>query len=468
MKDLTQGNILKNILVYSAPAVLSSLLQSMYSAIDAFWVGRLVGSDAIAAVSASMPVVFFLVSLLIGLGMSTVVLTGQAYGKKDMELLKKILVNSFLSILALCIIVTILGVVFAMPILRFLNTPPAIIKTACMFITIILYGTVLIAFPNWFSSILSGLGDTMTPLVLLAIDVGINIALAPFLIAGIGFFPKMGVAGSAVATLAGSIIVTIISFIYLGKKYPFLNILKWKFKIDLKIISDIFAMGIPVSLQMMIFSVASIVLVSFVNRFGTDVVAAYGIGLRIDQFSFIPAMVLGGTASAFAAQAIGAKKEDMIPKMVRWVALLSLAFSAIFYVLVNIFPSAITSIFTDNKNVIENAFYYFRIDSFTYFSFALLFTYQGVIRGAGNTLPSAIFSLISLLLFRLGLAWYLIEKTHLAEKGIWLAMTLSSYLGLLLIYSYYKFGKWKGTFKLDSIGSKPECRDCLPGTEHGR
>src|SRR5208283_825087 len=137
-------------------------------------------------------------------------------------------------------------------------------------------------------------------------------------------------------------------------KYPFFNVTKWKFDLNFKIISDIFSIGIPITLQMMIVSTASIILVSFVNRFGSDVVAAYGIGLRIDQFSFIPAMSLGGAASAFAAQAIGAKKEDMLKEIVKWVAILSLAFSLFFYALVNIFPSAITSIFTDNKGVITS------------------------------------------------------------------------------------------------------------------
>ncbi len=468
MKDLTKGSIVKNLIAYAAPAVLADFLQSLYSAIDAFWTGRLIGAKAIAAVSASLPIVFFLVSLLIGLGAATVIMTGQAYGKKDMELLSKILVNSFFTILALCAIVTVVGVIFALPILKFLHTPADIINSAHLFIIIILYGTVLIFATNWFSSILRGLGDTVTPLILLAIDVGINIVLAPFLIAGMGPFPKMGIAGSAVSTLVAGLVITIISFIYLGKKYPFFNVTKWKFKFNFKIITDIFAIGIPITLQMMIVSTASIILVSFVNRFGSDVVAAYGIGLRIDQFSFIPAMSLGGAASAFAAQAIGANKENMLKEIVKWVAILSLAFSLFFFALINIFPSAITSIFTNSPGVISSAFYYFRIDSFTYFAFALLFTYQGIIRGAGNTLPSALISLVSLLLFRAGLAWFLIEKTHFAEKGIWLAMTASSYLAMLLNYFYYRFGNWKDKFLLENIEVKKECLDCLPGTEHRR
>ncbi len=120
MKNLIDGSILKNLLIFSWPIIISDLLQSMYSAIDALWVGRLIGPDALAAVSASMPIMFLLISFLIGLAVSTVIMVGQAYGMKDMEFLSKILANSFMTILVLCIILSVTGVIFAMPIVKLL------------------------------------------------------------------------------------------------------------------------------------------------------------------------------------------------------------------------------------------------------------------------------------------------------------------------------------------------------------
>ncbi|MBN2753230.1 MAG: MATE family efflux transporter [Candidatus Goldbacteria bacterium] len=448
MKNLTEGNVLKNLFIYSWPIMAGDLLQSLYSAIDAFWVGRLLGPDALAAVSSSMPVMFFLISLIIGLSVSTVIMIGQAYGMDDMEFVSKIMSNSFITIFSLCLFITVLGTALAMPMLKFLGTPAAIIKDAHTFLIIIFSGLIFMFTQNWFAGILRGLGDSKTPLIFSCIYVALNIILAPLLIKGWWIFPELKIAGSAAATVISGAATTLISFFYLARKNVIFNILKWKFQLNYSIIKKMFTIGIPVTFQMVIVSVSAIAVISFVNRFGPGIIAAYGIGLRIDQFSFIPAMSLGAAASSFTAQAIGAKKEELIREVALWVTILSLAFAAAAFAVINLFPHQITAVFTVDAAVISHGAVYFKYITLTYFAYAVMFAFQGIVRGSGDTLPSTLFAFITLIALRVGLSWVLLDKAGMDERGVWIGITASAYLGALLNYWYYKSGRWKNREKL--------------------
>jgi len=449
MKNLINGSILKNLLIFSWPIIISDLLQSLFSSIDAIWVGRLIGPNALAAVSASMPIMFFLVSLLIGLAVSTVIMTGQAYGMKDMKFLAKIMTNSFMTILGLCLILSVAGVIFAMPILKLMRTPDEIINEAHTFLRIIFIGMFVMFIQNWFSGILRGLGDSKTPLLFTSLQVILNIILAPLLITGAGFLPKLGIAGSALATVISGFITAITALVYLAKKNIVYNVLKWKYKPDFHIIKKMFQIGIPVSIQMIIVSFSAVLLMYIVNQFGPSVIAAYGIGIRIDQFAFFPAMSLGGSAaSAFAAQAIGMNKYEKIPEIVKWVTVITMSFGVFFFIIINLFPSSIAGIFTEDKTIIRHSVEYFRIVTFGYFALGLMFAYMGVIRGSGDTLPSTFFAVINLLIIRVGASWALVEFTGFKEHGVWIAMTASVYIGLFLNFLYYKSSRWKGRVKI--------------------
>ncbi|MFP4466645.1 MAG: MATE family efflux transporter [Candidatus Goldiibacteriota bacterium] len=449
MKDLTQGHVFKNLIIYSWPIMIADLLQSLYSAIDAVWVGRLIGPNALAAISASMPITFFLISLLIGLTAATVIMVGQAYGMKDMNFVSQVLVNSFCTILVLVGIMSLTGFIFAEFILKFLNTPPEIIGQAARFIKIIFAGLIFMFAHSWFAGILRGLGDSKTPLLFSAIYVALNISLCPVLILGLGPLPALGIAGSALSTVIAGAIVTLIAFIYLARKNVLFNILKWKYRLNFLIIKKMFLVGLPVSLQMVIVSLSAIVIISIVNRFGPDVIAAYGIGIRIDQFSFIAAMSFGAAASAFTAQAAGADKFHKVPDIAKWTIVLSLSVSALFFLIVLLTRSEIAGIFTSSPGVISHASLYFLFSVFSYFAYSVMFAYQGIIRGTGNTVIPLLFAFISLIIFRALLAWLLVEATSLRETAVWIALLSSSVAGMILNYLYYRSGRWRNNILLN-------------------
>ncbi len=443
MKNLTEGNLLQNLLKYSFPIILGDMLQASFSVIDALWVGRLIGSDALASISSVGPLMFLMISLVIGIAIATVIMVGQAYGMGDMPFLEKILVNSFMTVLAMCVVVSTLAIIFIGPLLHALNTPANIVKDAQTFIVIIFSGLIFMFSFNWFSGVLRGLGDSKTPFILQIIAIILNVILAPILIVGAFGLPKLGIAGSALATVISQFIAALFAFVYLAKKNVMLNVLRWKYKLDFSIIKKMFIIGVPVSVQMVINAVSAVIIITFVNKFGADVIAGYGIGMRIDQFSFLPAMSLGSAVSAMAAQAIGSGKDDKIPEIMRNAMFISLGFALFFYIPVNVFPNQIAGLFSNHEHVWEAAKMYWRIDSLTYFAFAMMFAFQGVIRGAGDTIPLTVFAFISLIIFRAGISWLLIEKTQLKELSIWIGMTVSVYIGMIISYWYYKAGKWK-------------------------
>jgi len=442
MRDFTKGSIPKQLLRFALPIIAGNLLQSMYIVIDAIWVGRLLGHEALGAVSATFPILFFLISLLIGLSVATNILVGQSYGAKDKETLSKVLTNSFLTVIFLSLSISLVSMLFCNPLLDIINTPEDIKSDAYIYLFIVLAGLTFRAAYNWFGGVLRGLGDSKTPLIILLISVVCNVILTPLLILGIGPLPRLGIAGSALGTIASAFISIFFGYVYLIRKNELLDIRRWKFELAFPAIKRLFVIGVPASGQIMVRSLSWIALVALVNKFGVELTAAYGIGIRIDMFAFMPALSVGMAVSSMAAQNIGGRQIGRIPKLLHHSILVSLFFSIFFYCLLNIFPRAIAGVFTSNKEVIRHTTGYIRIVSLDYFLLPFIFSLQGVIRGAGHTHYLLAFTAISMLLVRIPLAYAFAQHTRLQELGIWLGILLSAFVAVVLNYLYYRSRRW--------------------------
>lgn len=442
MRDFTQGRILPQLVYFTLPMLFANLLQALYSIVDAIWVGRLIGYEAFAAVSATVPLIFLLVSAIIGLTMSTNILVGLAYGSKNMNYLRRVLSNSFISTFLICLVISLLGIIFSKPLLHLLNTPESLKPYAHIFLIITLVGMIFLFGFNWVSAILRGLGDSKTPLILLIYSTILNILFVPVLIIGVGPIPKLGVAGAALGTVLSSFVMLIFAYVFVLRKHPLLNIHIWDFTLDMEITKKIFLIGIPISFQMIVISLSGILIVSLVNTFGPEVTAAYGIGLRLDQLSLLPAMAIGMSVSSMASQNLGAQKYDRVKELFYLSVAASLLLSFFFFILIYGFPGMVSSIFTKEQSVIAYAVEYIRTVSFTYFLFSIIFVLQGIVRGAGDTMYMSLFTFISVVLIRYPLA-LILAKSSLKEKGIWVGILVSAILGLLMNYLYYESGRWK-------------------------
>jgi putative MATE family efflux protein len=442
MKDFSVGSIPRHLIAFSVPMIISSLVQSAYAVIDAIWVGRLIGHQALAAVSTTMPVIFFSASLIIGTGIASAILTGQSYGAKNFDRLKLVVVNSLIISLILSVVVTIGALLLARPILLLINTPLAILDTATTFLQISILGFTGVSIIQWFSMLLNGLGNARTPLFMQMATIGLNIVLAPILILGIGTGKPMGVAGSAIATVIANVFGVILVII-LYRRNVFLKKLGFVWKIDPVLFRKIFFMGIPMSLQMIVVSASFLVITSLVNKFGETTTAAFGIGSRIDQFAFMTIIAVSGAISSMTAQNIGAGKSERIPLIVKWGIMVSLGFALFFLVLAFGFARPIAGIFTNDALVIQKTIEYFRIVCFAYLGFAVLFSFQGVVRGAGDVVSSLVIVASAMMFFRIPLCYFLAEKTPLRENGLWLGMTISIILGAIIFWIYYLSVRWK-------------------------
>ncbi len=441
--DLTEGNIIKHLVSFSTPMLLGNVFQALYNTVDSIWVGQFLGAEALGAVSVSFPIIFILVSMVTGVTMATTVLVSQYAGAKNNEMISKTINNSFLLLGVAAIIVTTIGLIFSKDILILLNTPEGILQYAVEYLNIFLLGLIFMFGYNVVSSVLRGLGDSKTPLKFLIITTVLNIILDPIFIFGLGFIPRMGIAGAAWATVLSQAISFLLVLGFLNKSN---HIIKPSFKtmrFNKELSWKTLKIGLPAGIQQMVVSLGITVMTGIINSFGTDTVAAFGAASKLDQFAHMPAMSLGMAVSALTGQNLGAGKPERVKKVYKWGSILTASITAVIAVCAIAIPKFFLRIFINEPYVLEIGSAYLRIVGFSYIPFSLMFVTNGILRGAGDTFPTMVFSIISLWLIRLPLARYLSSLDSLGRNGVWIAMGTSSFISMLLSQIYYMTGLWK-------------------------
>ncbi|MHB9156002.1 MAG: MATE family efflux transporter, partial [Endomicrobiales bacterium] len=323
-----------------------------------------------------------------------------------------------------------------------INTPASLFDGAHVFLSLIIGGMTLGALGQWFAAMLNATGDSRTPFVILLVTLVLNAALAPVLITGAGLFPPLGVAGSALSTLIANAAGAAICF-FVWRSHRLSEIAPFRFRVHAQTLRRILALGFPLALQMLIVSSSFLFILSLANRYGPDVTAAFGIGSRVDQFAFLATFAVTAAISAMTAQNFGAGRLERIPEITRWGIILSFGIALLFFGVVMLFPDAITSRFTHESAVIEHTRLYFHIGGFSYLALALLFAYQGVLRGAGDTFGSFVIIACSMIFLRVPLCFFLSHYTPLREGGLWLGIVISSFAGAVAFALYYASGRWK-------------------------
>jgi len=457
LRDFTQGSILKHLILFSLPLMGTGMLQAVFGVIDAMWVGHLIGKDALAAVSAAMPAIFFLVALLMGLGMATTILVGQSYGSKNYEFLSKVLSNSFMLSSALALVLAVFGIALSAQILELTNTPLNIRPMAQSFMKVILGGLIFSLITNWFSGVLNGVGDSKTPFRIMCLNILLNIILAPVLITGrlyiphtgvdLRLFGALGVAGSALSTVIASAIGTVIYYFSLRHLHIFQKA-RFHFKPEAAMIKKIISLAWPASLQMIIVSGSGLIIVSLANRFGTNITAAYGVAFRTDQFGAMAIFSVGMALTAIVAQNTGAKKFDRVKEALRYGLFFSVCIGLLYAAIVNLLPGQIAGMYTRDPEVIAAVTSYFRYAGISFAGLGMMFSFLGVVRGAGDTFGALVMVAINMIIVRTPVCYALSEWTPLKEKGLWLGLTVGAFVGAFLYYLYYRSGKWKDKKKL--------------------
>ncbi|HDF2432217.1 TPA: MATE family efflux transporter [Clostridioides difficile] len=437
MKDLTTGHEGKSIFFFAMPMLIGSLFQQLYNTADSIIVGRFIGKEAMAAVSGANPIMFLLVAALMGVSLGFSILVSQFYGSGDLKKVKATIDTTYILLFIGSILISILGIVFGGPMLKLMNTPESVFAQSKLYLTIIFSGILFSAGYNSVSAILIGLGDSVTPLYFLIIATILNIVLDLTFIVVL----RMGVEGVALATIMAQAVSFIISIIYLNKKH---EVLKFKIKgivYDNKIFKDGLRLGLPSGIQQMLFSIGNMTLQFLVNSYGTSAMAAFGAGLRIENFISLPIMNLGSAVSTFVAQNIGAGENERVKKGIRESIKMTLVLAVTVIALILLFRENLIALFNTDKDVIKiGSSYLFIIGPFFLF-IGTSFVLSSAMKGAGDSMFALISSIVSLWLGRLP-ASYMLSK-FFGTDGIWMGIPFGWTLGLIVTVIYYKKGYWK-------------------------
>ncbi len=437
MKNLTTGHEGKSIFFFAMPMLIGSLFQQLYNTADSIIVGRFIGKEAMAAVSGANPIMFLLVAALMGVSLGFSILVSQFYGSGDLKKVKATIDTTYILLFIGSILISILGIVFGGPMLKLMNTPESVFAQSKLYLTIIFSGILFSAGYNSVSAILRGLGDSVTPLYFLIIATILNIVLDLTFIVVL----RMGVEGVALATIMAQAVSFIISIIYLNKKH---EVLKFKIKgivYDNKIFKDGLRLGLPSGVQQMLFSIGNMALQFLVNSYGTSAMAAFGAGLRIENFISLPIMNLGSAVSTFVAQNIGAGENERVKKGIRESIKMTLVLAVTVIALILLFRENLIALFNTDKDVIKiGSSYLFIIGPFFLF-IGTSFVLSSAMKGAGDSMFALISSIVSLWLGRLP-ASYMLSK-FFGTDGIWMGIPFGWTLGLIVTVIYYKKGYWK-------------------------
>lgn len=435
--DLTEGKVWKVIVRFAVPLLVGNLLQQFYNITDSIIVGQFLGKEALAAVSASFFIYYFIISLVIGVGSGTTVVISQLFGAKQYQKVQLAFSSFFIFMLVGGIILSIAGIIFAEPVFRLTNTPEEVIPQAVAYFRIYIGGTFLFVTFNSIISILRGVGESVRPMLFILITTVLNIAFDLLFI----LVFKWGIEGAARATVVSQGIGMCIALAYVNNTHPLLSIKKQDMLFDWKLFKESLKIGLPTSVQQCAIALGLIALLGIVNSFGTNTLTAYGAAGKIDTIITQAVLTLSGALAAFCGQNIGAGRLDRVKKGVQFTMYTNIALGLLTFAAVYLFGNEMMRIFTKDIDVVAIGKEYLLIIGGFFIVHGALNVYNGALRGAGDTWFPMITSLVCLWLIRIPLAYYL--SSWLGRNGIWWAIGISITIGLIVTFVYYKIGFWK-------------------------
>lgn len=433
--DFTQGNILKQLIFFSAPVMLTNLLQTSYQFVDSLWVGNLLGAEALGSVAVSSTIVFTVLSFVIGMNNAALTILSQQKGQKNEEGLKRYL-NAFVVILGvLAIFLGSVGYFFSESLLSLLGTPESMMEQAKAYLQINFLGMLFLFGYNFISTVLRALGDSKTPMRFVMIAVLMNVVIDPLFISVF----DLGIEGAAYATIVSQGSAFLYGFIYVLKKRlaPFSRpSLPTKSEVGL-----ILNLGIPSGLQMGVISAGSAAIMSVVTTFGGAVVGGFGAAQRLDSLVMLPAQALGTSVSSMAGQNIGVGNWDRVKKITKNAVLYNLAIMGLIAIIIIILAEFGVGLFIRDQEAVAFGAKYLKIVALCFPFLGINFVLNGVVRAAGAMYQVLILNIISFWLLRYPLTAFFANL--FGNTGIAIGMGSSFIISSAVAFLYFRYGKWR-------------------------
>ena len=432
--DLTEGKISRSLLLFALPMMAGNLLQQFYNIADTLIVGRVLGSNALAAVGSAYTLMTFLTSIFLGLSMGSGALFSIYKGKNDQNSLRSAIVHAFALIMAVTVLLNVLVYIGIDPILHFLRVPDEVWDGMKAYLLVIFAGIIATSLYNYFSCLLRALGNSTIPLVFLAVSAVLNIGLDLLFVAVLPW----GIRGAALATVIAQYVSGIGITLYVLLKCRDLLPSREDLQFNRQILGEIGNLSSMTCVQQSVMNFGILLVQGLVNSFGPVVMAAFAAAVKIDTFAYLPVQDFGNAYSTFIAQNYGAGKKDRIRKGTRESFLISFLFCIVISAVVCIFAAPLMRIFVSAKEtaVIASGVRYLRIEGAFYCGIGCLFLLYGYYRAVKKPGMSVVLTVISLGT-RVALAYIL--SAYIGETGIWMAIPIGWVLADVTGLAYMKF-----------------------------
>ncbi|MBO5353936.1 MAG: MATE family efflux transporter [Lachnospiraceae bacterium] len=395
-KDMTKGEPFKLILMFSIPLLLGNIFQQFYSMVDTIIVGKIIGTQALAAVGTTGPLNFLVLGFASGITSGFAVLVAQRFGAGDEKGMKKAVAAAVELSAAFTIVLTLLATFGTKALLHMINTPEDIFQGAYEYIVVIFGGMFTMILYNLLACILRALGDSKTPLYFLIISSVLNIVLDLVFIVNF----EMGVAGAAWATVISQGVSGVLCLVYMMKKYPVLHLTKEDLRAERWMYARHLFIGLPMAFQFSITAIGTVILQGALNLFGSNTIAAYTAACKVEQLVTQPAGTFGVTMANYSGQNLGADRVDRIKEGVTKCTILTLLFAVLASLILVFFGEPLTKLFIDGNQpeVVETAMVYLKICAIFFPFLNMIFVYRNMLQGVGKSLMplmAGVFELIA-------------------------------------------------------------------------
>jgi len=443
--SLTEGPIPRALLTFSLPILLGNILQSINGSVNAIWVGRYLGEASLAAVGNANVVMFLLFGVMFGFSMASNIMVAQCVGAKNIAEAKRVVGTGAVFFLGLSLAMSLIGFALAHLLVAWLGTPPDALPLALTYMRIIFLALPFTGGLFFLMAVLRGAGDSRTPFVYLFMSVVLDIALNPLLIFGWGPIPRLGIAGSASATLIAQALsfFALLWHLYRTKHFLWIHGNELRlFKVDWSLVRLLVTKGIPMGLQMFVISSSMVALISLVNRFGSEETAAFNAAMQLWNYVQMPAIAIGAAASSMAAQNVGAGKWDRVNRVAGTGVLFNFLLGGFLITLVFFLNRDALSLFLPAQGAaLTLSAHLNRIVIWSFLFFGTSIVLFGVVRATGAVMPPLIILVISLWLIRVPFAFSILDRWQ--ADAIWWSFPISSVISMLMAIAYYRFGGWR-------------------------
>lgn len=436
-KDMTQGGIYSNILVFALPILLSQVFQQLYNTADSLIVGRYLGTESLAAVSSSGTLIFLLISFFNGTAMGAGVVISRYFGAGDRDKVSRAIHTNIAFGLVSGVFLTIIGVLFTPTFLVWMNTDPDVLPEAIDYFRYYFLGSLALVMYNICRGIMNAVGDSKRPLYYLIFSSLLNIALDLLFV---GLF-KWGVWSAALATVISQMASVVLCMVYLCKKGNLFSVEIKKLRFHGDMLKEIIRYGLPSGVQNSVIAFANVIVQTQINGFGKYAMAAYGTHAKIEGFAFLPMMSFNMATTTFISQNLGAHQYDRAKKGARFGIITAVILAELIGVLIYIFAPHLVAMFDDSAAVIELGVRQGRTVALFYFLLAFSHAIAAVCRGAGKAFVP-MFVMLSIWC-AVRIAYIAIVTYFFNDIGlIYWAYPLTWGISSIIYLFYYLFSDW--------------------------